>query len=120
MEKKSEKKQKDKDREKKKHHHHHHHDKDKEEKESTSIQEKGGDGKVRFIKLSNYEMGDTLGTGSFGRVKIAKDKKTGEFVAMKIMKKAEIIKSKQADHISNEIKIFSGFKSLYMIFLLCK
>ena len=50
-------------------------------------------------------MGDTLGTGSFGRVKISKDKKTGEYVAMKIMKKAEIIKSKQADHISNEIKI---------------
>ena len=115
MEKKSEKKQKDKDREKKKHHHHHHHDKDKEEKESTSIQEKGGDGKVRFIKLSNYEMGDTLGTGSFGRVKIAKDKKTGEFVAMKIMKKAEIIKSKQADHISNEIKILSMIDHPFVI-----
>ena len=41
-------------------------------------------------------MGDTLGTGSFGRVKIAKDKKTGEYVAMKIMKKIEILKvSKQ-------------------------
>ena len=39
-------------------------------------------------------MGDTLGTGSFGRVKIAKDKNTGEYVAMKIMKKIEILKSK--------------------------
>ena len=119
MDKKSEKK------EKKKHHHHHHHDKDKEKdkekdtKESTT-QEKLEEGKVRSIKLSDYEMGDTLGTGSFGRVKIAKDKKTGEYVAMKIMKKAEILKSKQADHISNEIKIFSGFKSRYIIFLLCK
>ena len=114
MEKKSEKK------EKKKHHHHHHHDKDKEkekEKETKEIpvQDKGGDGKVRQIKLSYYEMGETLGTGSFGRVKIAKDKKTGEFVAMKIMKKAEILKSKQADHISNEIKILSMIDHPFVI-----
>ena len=114
MEKKSEKK------EKKKHHHHHHHDKDKEkekEKETKEIpvQDKGGDGKVRQIKLSDYEMGETLGTGSFGRVKIAKDKKTGEFVAMKIMKKAEILKSKQADHISNEIKILSMMEHPFII-----
>ena len=114
MEKKSEKK------EKKKHHHHHHHDKDKEkekEKETKEIpvQDKGGDGKVRQIKLSDYEMGETLGTGSFGRVKIAKDKKTGEFVAMKIMKKAEILKSKQADHISNEIKILSMIDHPFVI-----
>ena len=114
MEKKSEKK------EKKKHHHHHHHDKDKEkekEKETKEIpvQDKGGDGNVRQIKLSDYEMGETLGTGSFGRVKIAKDKKTGEFVAMKIMKKAEILKSKQADHISNEIKILSMIDHPFVI-----
>ena len=63
--------------------------------------------KVKLMKLSDYEMGDTLGTGSFGRVKIAKNKKTNEYVAMKIMKKVEILKSKQADHISNEIKILS-------------
>ena len=115
MEKKSEKKEK-----KKHHHHHHHHDKDKEnekEKETKEIpvQDKGGDGKVRQIKLSDYEMGETLGTGSFGRVKIAKDKKTGEFVAMKIMKKAEILKSKQADHISNEIKILSMIDHPFVI-----
>jgi serine/threonine protein kinase len=105
---------------KKKHHNHHHHDKDKEkekEKETKEIpvQDKGGDGKVRQIKLSDYEMGETLGTGSFGRVKIAKDKKTGEFVAMKIMKKAEILKSKQADHISNEIKILSMIDHPFVI-----
>ena len=114
MEKKSEKK------EKKKHHHHHHHDKDKEkekEKETKEIpvQDKGGDGKVRQIKLSDYEMGETLGTGSFGRVKIARDKKTGEYVAMKIMKKMEILKSKQADHISNEIKILSMIDHPFVI-----
>ena len=60
-------------------------------------------------------MGETLGTGSFGRVKIAKDKKTGEYVAMKIMKKIEILKSKQADHIANEIKILSMIQHPFVI-----
>ena len=65
--------------------------------------------------MSDYEMGETLGTGSFGRVKIAKHKKTGEFVAMKIMKKMEILKSKQIDHISNEIKILSMIDHPFVI-----
>ena len=123
---KKENKDKDKDKDKKKHHHHHHHDdKDKEkkkdkEKSSASLFElnqpdTGGDGKVRAIKLSDYEMGETLGTGSFGRVKIAKNKKTGEYVAMKIMKKVEILKSKQADHIANEIKILSMIQHPFVI-----
>jgi serine/threonine protein kinase len=60
-------------------------------------------------------MGDTLGTGSFGRVKIAKNKKTGEYIAMKIMKKIEILKSKQADHIANEIKILSMINHPFVI-----
>jgi serine/threonine protein kinase len=124
-----------KDKDKKHHHHHHHHDKDKDrdkdkeskkdkekdsEKSSTDLskfnfRDKGGDGKVRSIKLSDYEMGETLGTGSFGRVKIAKNKKTGEYVAMKIMKKVEILKSKQADHIANEIKILSMIEHPFVI-----
>ena len=106
MDKKDEEKSKDKNKDKKKHHHHHHHDKEKEREK---------DGKVRSINLSDYEMGETLGTGSFGRVKIAKNKKTGEFVAIKIMKKMEILKSKQADHISNEIKILSMIEHPFVI-----
>ena len=106
-------KKKDKDKDKKK-------DKDKEKIKQTETQseapnETENDGKVRPIKLSDYNMGETLGTGSFGRVKIAKDKKTGEFVAMKIMKKIEILKSKQADHIANEIKILSMIQHPFVI-----
>ena len=59
------------------------------------------------IKLSDYEMDRVLGSGSFGRVKLAKNKKDGKFVAIKILKKAELIKLKQVDHILNEIKILS-------------
>ena len=71
--------------------------------------------KVKLMKLSDYEIGETLGTGSFGRVRISKNKKTNEYVAMKIMKKVEILKSKQADHIANEIKILSMIDHPFVI-----
>jgi len=56
----------------------------------------------KAIKLSDYNIGVTLGTGSFGRVKLAKHKKTGEFSALKILKKHDIIKLKQVDHVISE------------------
>ena len=44
------------------------------------------------VSLSDYEMTTTLGTGSFGRVLLCKNKKSGEYFAMKRLKKADIIK----------------------------
>ena len=70
---------------------------------------------VKGLKLSDYDMGATLGTGSFGRVKIAKNRKNGHYIALKIMKKREILKSKQADHIENEIKIISMIDHPFVI-----
>jgi serine/threonine protein kinase len=46
----------------------------------------------RKVVLEDYDMSTTLGTGSFGRVLLAKNKKSGEFYAMKRLKKADIIK----------------------------
>ncbi len=54
-------------------------------------------------------------SGSFGRVRIAKNKKQGNYVALKIMKKMEIIKSKQTDHIMNEIKILGMINHPFII-----
>jgi len=61
------------------------------------------------MKMADWEMIRTLGAGSFGRVKFAKyigkghpRAKTGEFYAVKFMKKHEIIKLKQVDHINQE------------------
>jgi serine/threonine protein kinase len=42
--------------------------------------------------MSNFEVMQTLGTGSFGRVRLARNKKTNEFVAVKMLKKAEILR----------------------------
>jgi serine/threonine protein kinase len=53
------------------------------------------------MKLADYDVLNTLGTGSFGRVKLAKNKLTGKFFALKMLKKSDIVKSKQVDHVMN-------------------
>jgi protein kinase A len=72
-------------------------------------------GQIKKLILSDYEQGATLGTGSFGRVKIAKNKKQGIYVALKCMKKMEIIKAKQTDHIMNEVKILGSISHPFII-----
>jgi len=47
------------------------------------------------LKLTDFDMIRTLGTGSFGRVKYAKSKVDGQYYAVKFMKKHDIIKLKQ-------------------------
>ena len=46
----------------------------------------------RKINFQDYENSTTLGTGSFGRVMLCKNIKSGEYFAMKRLKKADIIK----------------------------
>jgi len=47
----------------------------------------------------------TLGTGSFGRVRLVVHEPTGMKMAMKMLKKSAIIRLKQVDHILSEKKI---------------
>lgn len=54
----------------------------------------GREFKPTKVKLSDFEILQTLGTGSFGRVRLAKEKKTGDFVALKMLKKIEILRLK--------------------------
>ena len=71
--------------------------------------------KPKRINVSDYQIEQTLGTGSFGRVKLSKNKKTGNYVAIKILKKFEIIKLRQVDHILNEIKILSMIDHPFLV-----
>ena len=79
----------------------------------------------RKVNVSDYDLLQTLGTGSFDRVRLAKEKATGKYYALKILKKHNIIKLKQVDHVMNEkanaysllpnsfLKWFSGISSLW-------
>jgi len=57
----------------------------------------------------------TLGTGSFGRVILAKHKSSGDYVALKMLKKAEILRLKQVDHIISENTILSNINHPFLI-----
>ena len=59
------------------------------------------------MKIKDYELLDTVGLGSFGRVRLCKKKKTNKTYVMKILKKNEIIKQKQVDHVYSEYNILS-------------
>lgn len=55
-----------------------------------------GGGKVRVGK---YELGRTLGEGTFGKVKFARNARTGENVAIKILDKEKIIRHKMVNQV---------------------
>ena len=71
--------------------------------------------KPKKVDISKYEINRTLGTGTFGRVKLGKLKNTDKYFAIKILKKLKIIKLKQVDHILNELKILSFINHPFLV-----
>ena len=71
--------------------------------------------KPKKFNISKYEINRTLGTGTFGRVKLCKLKNTDKYFAIKILKKIKIIKLKQVDHILNELKILSFIDHPFLV-----
>lgn len=67
------------------------------------------------IDKSNFEITTTLGTGSFGRVRLCKYNGTEEFFAMKILRKTRVIKMKQENHIKWEKKILCGIRHPFIV-----
>jgi len=63
-----------------------------------------------------FDMGDTLGTGTFGRVRLVTyNHKKQQFFALKILKKSEIIRLKQVEHIKAEKSILSRIAHPYIV-----
>ena len=58
------------------------------------------------LVVAHYELGDTIGSGSFGKVKKAKHKKTGHAVAVKILNRNKIKVSNQAVIFHEQIMVF--------------
>ena len=61
------------------------------------------DAKVRSI--GHYQIGKTIGEGTFGKVKLGTHNLTGEKVAVKILEKHKIIEDVDVERVSREIKI---------------
>ena len=68
-----------------------------------------------FNNLNDFQLLRTLGTGTFGRVRLAKYKDADKFFAMKIMKKVDVIKYKQERHVMNERWLLSKLNFPFII-----
>ena len=69
--------------------------------------------------LADLELKETLGTGSFGRVRLCKLKGSSDYYAIKCLKKREIIKMKQVQHIIAEKNILMEVSHPFIVNLLC-
>lgn len=49
--------------------------------------------------MGKYEVGRTIGEGSFAKVKFARNSETGEPVALKILDKEKVLKHKMAEQV---------------------
>ncbi|CAG8433432.1 1776_t:CDS:10 [Diversispora eburnea] len=58
--------------------------------------------------LIDFGLKQTLGTGTFGRVFLTKFKHTESYYAMKVLKKSEVVRLKQVEHINSEKLILTG------------
>uniref|UniRef100_A0A166EVZ8 non-specific serine/threonine protein kinase n=1 Tax=Daucus carota subsp. sativus TaxID=79200 RepID=A0A166EVZ8_DAUCS len=67
---------------------------------SSNHSANGGSGRT---KVGRYELGRTLGEGSFAKVKFARNPETGENVAIKILDKEKVLMHKMIGQIKREI-----------------
>ena len=67
--------------------------------------------------MSQFDVGVTLGTGSFGRVRIATHKETGGVWAIKMLKKCEVVRLQQVEHMLSEKAILAVLDHPFIVTL---
>lgn len=67
--------------------------------------------------LNDFDILRTLGTGSFGRVHLVQSKHNQRFYAIKVLKKAQVVKMKQVEHTNDERRMLSDVKHPFLITL---
>lgn len=104
--------------------------KKKEETPDTGSDEKGAEDNDVLVMRKHFDsieldkkifkVGDTLGTGTFGRVRLVTYKhKKNYYLALKMLKKSEIIRLKQVEHIKAEKAILSRIAHPFIVNLYC-
>jgi len=66
-------------------------------------------------KLTDFDFLETLGTGTFGRVRLCKHKNSSQYYAIKVLKKADIIRLKQVEHILSEKSVLSSVNHPFIV-----
>ncbi|KAH0556387.1 hypothetical protein GP486_005689 [Trichoglossum hirsutum] len=67
--------------------------------------------------LSDFIIQRTLGTGSFGRVHLVQSRHNQRFYAVKVLKKAQVVKMKQVEHTNDERAMLQKVKHPFLITL---
>lgn len=67
------------------------------------------------MDIHNYTLIRTIGQGAFGTVKLAKNKATNQLVAIKFLKKYDLIKNKQVDHVHDEVTLLSNMRQPFVV-----
>ncbi|PYH90798.1 camp-dependent protein kinase catalytic subunit [Aspergillus ellipticus CBS 707.79] len=67
--------------------------------------------------LEDFTLQRTLGTGSFGRVHLVQSKHNHRFYAIKVLKKAQVVKMKQIEHTNDERRMLNRVRHPFLITL---
>jgi protein kinase A len=62
----------------------------------------------------DFQLQRTLGTGSFGRVHLVQSKHNHRFYAMKVLKKAQVVKMKQIEHTNDERRMLNRVRHPFL------
>ena len=66
-------------------------------------------------KLVDFSIQRTLGTGSFGRVHLVQSRHNQRFYAIKVLKKAQVVKMKQIEHTNDERTMLQRVKHPFLV-----
>eukprot|EP00767_Chilomastix_cuspidata_P004100 gnl/Chilomastix_cuspidata/423.p1 GENE.gnl/Chilomastix_cuspidata/423~~gnl/Chilomastix_cuspidata/423.p1 ORF type:complete len:563 (-),score=227.96 gnl/Chilomastix_cuspidata/423:96-1784(-) len=67
--------------------------------------------------LADFDLFETLGTGTFGVVKLARHRASGLYFAIKSMLKRKLIELRQVDHVNSERLVLSKINSPFIVHL---
>ncbi|KAJ8660019.1 hypothetical protein O0I10_004246 [Lichtheimia ornata] len=67
------------------------------------------------LKLADFHVLRTLGTGSFGRVHLVQSRVNARYYAIKVLKKSEVVRLKQVAHSNNEKHILESVAHPFLV-----
>ncbi|KAF8423652.1 catalytic subunit of the PKA [Tirmania nivea] len=82
--------------------------------QQAQVQTRSTKGKYSLL---DFTIQRTLGTGSFGRVHLVQSRHNLRFYAVKVLKKAQVVKMKQVEHTNDERKMLQKVKHPFLITL---
>jgi len=93
---------------------HHHHHPQPISIEQSLLPQKSTVSKGKYT-LNDFQIMRTLGTGSFGRVHLVRSVHNGRYYAIKVLKKAQIIRMKQIEHTNDERRMLKLVEHPFLI-----